>query len=217
MENSPKLVHNLATGKWILRLNGEFWQIDSTSAALELAGFLQVHVVDQSGSDYLIVVKGTAVLDDEMPEIGRCALILTPLVKTKKQKRVILDPEMVDFGFVECHYGIHDDQWVATEAVLSIEHIKTLGLKFFLPDVADMDGKELAMFIGDKKIKTANLTRGDTTEIWVDVPENGSIRQLLTIKSAYKEPNSKDERDLGMIFVEYNPNLTEWISVKELL
>ena len=215
MQNSPKLIYNVATGKWLLNIHDAFWTFRSTSDALTLAGYLQVNVVDKSSSEYLVISTGYAtVVQDQDFE---CQVTLTPLKDADNPMSATIYPETVDYGIVDCHQGFYNDLWVASEASMVIEDVRSLGLKFFLPEIKDHDSKDIECFIGEKRVAKDVLERGEPQEIWVDIPADLKGPQELIIKSSYKEPNATDERSLGLIFVEYNVNLTEWKTAGGLL
>jgi len=213
VQDIPRLIYNMATEKWLFGSQDDFWNIRATSDAMSLANFMQIHVIDQSSSDYLIVAKGFADITDQGET--DCQVTLTPF-KQGNQRDVTIFPEAVDFGLVDCLFGLHEDQWVETEAIFGLEDIRSLALKFYLPDSEDLGDKVINCFVGDKRIQTATIKRGEEQEVWMDIPEGEEKRQELVVKAEYMEPNATDERSLGMIFTEYNPNLTEWVSAKEL-
>lgn len=208
MQDSPRLIYNVATGKWLLQVQDAFWTFRSTSDALTISSYLQVNVVDKSSSDYLVISSGYASIVEDLD--FECHVSLNPILDAQQPYSIMIYPQKVDFGIVDCHRGFHADLWVETESAIIVEDIQTLGLKFFLPVIKDHDEKTLEFFIEDKKITELTLGRGDPREVWIDVPRKKSGPKELVIKCAYKEPNATDERNLGMIFVEYNVNLTEW-------
>jgi len=176
---------------------------------------LQVTVVDKSTSDYLVIANGqVAILENRDFE---CELSLTPHSKDEKPLSVTIHPELVNFGIIDCYHGFHTDLWVETESSLIVENIQALGMKFYLPKSKDHKNKKIEFFIDSKKVGSMDLGRGDPQEIWIDIPNpDGGPRELI-LKSDYKEPNASDERNLGLIFVEYNVNLTKWNPAGELL
>lgn len=208
MQESPRLIYNVATGKWLLQVQEAFWTFRSTSDALMISGYLQVNVVDKSSSEYLVVSSGHAAVVEDLD--FECHVSLTPTLDAQKAFSIMIYPQKVDFGIVDCHRGFHSDLWVETESSIIVEEIQTLGLKFFLPGIKEHDEKIIQFFIEDKKVAELTLGRGDPHEVWIDVPRNKSGPKELAIRCDYKEPNATDERNLGMIFVEYNVNLTEW-------
>lgn len=212
---SHKLIYNLATGKWLLQVGEDVWTLRSTSDALGIAGFLQVHVVDKSSSDYLVIAKGLAQITDIND--FECQIELTPHTSPEQKTSVTVYPEKVNFGILDCYQGFHPDLWVETDASMTAENIQTLGLKFFLPKIKDHENKAVDFFVGNKKVSSLDLIRGDSYEVWIDMPDDGHILKDIQIKCDYKEPNATDERNLGMIFVEYNVNLTEWKPAGNLL
>jgi len=186
---------------------------------LTIAGYLQVSVVDKSTSDYLVIANGeAAILENRDFE---CELSLTPHSKDEKkdekQVSVIVQPEQVNFGIVDCNRGFHKDLWVETEASLIVENIQSLAMKFYLPESKDHKNKNIEFLMDSKKVGYLDLRRGEPQEIWLDLPNpDGGPRELI-LKCDYKDPNATDERNLGMIFVEYNVNLTKWKPAGDLL
>jgi len=215
VQASAELFHNLATGKWLLKDKDDFWVVSSTRDALILAGYLELNVIDQTSSDYLVVAKGSFKITKE--EDGACQGILVPLQPQETPTKITIEAATVDFGLVDCLQGFHADHWVETEAVFGLEGVKSIGLRFYLPEVTDQGPKNLDCFMGETKLKSFELKRGETEEIWIDIPQSDTGREELTLKLDYKEPNADDERSLGMIFAEINVNLTEWASVETLL
>lgn len=212
---SPKLIFNLATGKWLLQVDDAFWTLRSTSDALTIAGYLQLSVVDKSSSDYLVIAKGHAMVSGDPGE--DCHIELQPLSAEEKPQTLIIKPEQVNFGILDCYKGFHPDLWVETDAMLITENIQTLGLKFYLPKSKDHGQKMLNIFVGEKKMGSLDLRRGDPDEVWIDIPDHASGPKEISIQCDYKDPNATDERNLGMIFVEYNVNLTTWNPAGDLL
>ncbi len=215
MQEGPKLIYNVATGKWLLQVQEDFWTFRSTSDALIIAGYLQVNVVDQSSSDYLVVPRGQAQVVEDLD--FECHVSLSPTVSPENSFSVMIYPQTVNFGILDCYRGFHTDLWVETDAALVVENIQSLGLKFYLPQSKDHEGKILECFVGEKKVATIELQRGDPTELWLDIPNPDSGPQEIRLKCDYQEPNASDERNLGMIFVDYNVNLTEWMPSGSLL
>lgn len=215
MQESPRLIYNVATGKWLLQSTDTFWTFRSTSDALTIAGYLQVNVVDKSSSEYLVIANGQASVIEDLD--FECHVSLSPIDPEQKPFSIMIYPQTVDFGIVDCHRGFHSDLWVETESSIMVEEIQTLGLKFFLPSIKEHDEKTLTFVINDKQIAELTLGRGEPHEVWLDIPRKKSGPKELIIKCDYKEPNATDERNLGMIFVEYNVNLTEWKPAGNLL
>jgi len=215
VQDGPKLIYNLATGNWLLHVKDDFWKFRSTSESLTMAGYLQVNVVDKSTSDYLVVTKGYVSISSATDT--ECVIALKPLSKDEKASRVTVFPQNVNFGTLDCHLGFHSDLWIETDAIMIIESIQSLGLKFYLPKSIDQKEKSLECFIGRKKVAAIAVGRGDPQEVWFDVANHSKGPQEVRFKCAYKEPNLADERNLGMIFVEYNINRTEWMPAGDLL
>ena len=215
MQDGPKLIYNLATGKWLLKVEEDFWTFRSTSDALTIAGYLQINVIDKSTSEYLVVAKGFAAVVKNPDK--SCQLSLTPVSIDEKPSEYVVYPQLVNFGILDCYRGFHTDLWVETDATIIVESIQTLGLRFYLPDNPDHKNKKLDFFIDEKKIASIDLQRGDPTEIWIDVTDPEAGPREIRLRCDYKEPNASDERNLGMIFVDYNVNLTEWKPAGSLL
>lgn len=208
MNHNPKLIYNIASGRWLLEFKDNLWAFAAITDAMTVGGYLKITVIDQNSSDFLIVSKGQIeVLAAEENQL-RCKF--TPLNQNSSAFEDVILPEDIDIGLVECVYGFHSDKWVEVEAVMGLENVKTIGLKLFLPDNGSAETKSLNCSIKGKTILETDLSRGEPNEIWVDIPDTSDIRQELVIKTSYKEPNAEDERDLGMIFVEFNVNLTDW-------
>jgi len=210
----PGLIYNLATGKWLFRNQDDFWAMVSVSDALDLAAFLEVEILDRSASDYLVIAKGRAIISDQNNR--QCVLDLKPFSTDEEDSSIVVTPAVIELSIVDCLDGFHEDQWVETEAVLGTEGIRTLGLKFFLPETDVKQVKVLDFYLGDKKLTTTKMQRGQLEEIWLDLPANEEPKNI-TIRASYKEPNSQDERSLGMIFAEINMNLAGWQSVETIL
>ena len=215
MRDSPKLIYNLATGKWLIQIDESFWTFRSTSDALTIAGYLQINVIDKTNSDYLVIPRGHAKIIEDLD--FECHVSLTPTDLSEKPFSVMVYPQTINFGILDCYRGFHTDLWVETDAAIVVENVQSLGLKFYLPSSKDHEGKTLECFIGDKKVTSIELQRGDPTEVWLDVPDPESGPKEIRLKCGYQEPNASDERNLGMIFVDYNINLTEWMPSGGLL
>lgn len=214
MNESPKLIHNLATGKWLLKNGGETWTVIATMDALAILSFLELDPVDQNSPDYLAVSQGKAQIIS-MDEYS-CLLELTPF-KGGKSKKLEIHPAQVDFGIVDCISGFHSDQWVETESIMALEDVRSLGLRFYLPEDKTKGNKTLDCYLGGRKIQTLEMKRGAMEEVWLDIGETELSRSELRLKASYKEPNASDERSLGMIFSEININLTDWQPVEVVL
>ncbi len=215
MQDGPKLIYNLATGKWLLQVENDFWTFRSTSDALTIAGYLQINVIDKSSSDYLVIAKGEASIVEDLD--FECHVSLLPTSEGEKPFSVMVYPQEVNFGLLDCYRGFHSDLWVETDAAIVVENIQALGLKFYLPANKDQKEKKLECFVGDKLVASVDLVRGDPTEFWIDGLDKKSGPKEIRLKCGYKESDSSDERDLGMIFVDYNINLTEWTPAGALL
>lgn len=215
MQEGPKLIYNVATGKWLLQVQEDFWTFRSTSDALIIAGYLQVNVVDQSSSDYSDGARGEAYVVEDLD--FKCQVSFKPTQPDDKPLSIMVHPEKADFGILDCYRGFHADLWVETHASIIVENIRTLGLRFYLPKNETLGPKTLSFFNGAKEFETATIIRGHPTEIWLDFGESNDVAQEISLNSSAPETSTDDERDLGMIFVDFNIDLTGWTPAEELL
>ncbi len=205
----PELLFAPDTGRWFLMDEGECWRLPVSSDALVAASFLPVRNIQSE--DQLRPI-GTAEIATETESLCALRLRVTGIPGEGVVRHY--RPARVSLALAEWEEGHHADQWVDCEAVLSVEAVRQICLRCYLPLQPGLADKLVRLLIGGEVMAEAVLARGVITEVAVELPLRMQRRGKIEVQSSYAEPviHLGDVRMLGFVAVSLRLNDGEWQS-----
>ncbi len=215
MPNNDRLLYNSDNKEWLLDTDGGYWTIPLVSDVSELSSLQKIHFTNMIDLGTDRQVLGTALIKTIEP--NGCVVTLQSNDPTIISKTVKITSEYVDYHILEPRFGVHQDRWIDVNSEFVMSNFKTLGLRMFVPEDNNLSEKKVDFLLCNDPVKTAMLPRGETTEIWIDIPDKFYGRADLRIQCEYPENNNDDDRRLGAILVEFNPDMLDWFPAGDLI
>lgn len=196
--------------RWLLKLGKNHWKIESRTDAMTLAGLLPLEIVDSNAYGKEHSPRGMVSVVSESS--AGCNLQFLDLAGRPERSNVHLAPIPVVGGSIEWLEGYYADGWLSCDANLSIEAVRTIGIRAFLPVAGAQTRKSVSVLYDGKPLGQFDVARGQVAEVRFDLSEVDRRRHQLDLRSAYPEATlpEGDQRLLGFVVVGLNVDETGW-------
>lgn len=198
------------SSQWVLRVGDQIWMMRGSHMPCVLAGHLPISFLD--GPEHRL--RDDAMGDAQITTGG--ALQLISRDPQHAPVTVPLPTPAPPSGFASWAEGMHPDGWIELSARLSLEGVRRLGLRCYLPPIDGQNSKTMNLRLDDAHMPSADIARDKLTEVWCDLPASYGE---LHIDLAYIEPmlGQQDQRLLGCVIAEINLDGGSWQSAQGFL